>query len=101
MYAGVPTAIPVCVRVSAAAALPRVVQREDVGVLETRRNLDFAEEALGAEVGGEIGMENLHGHWAMVLQVLSDVYGRHAPTTDFPLDGVALSQGLSETIQHA
>ena len=52
-----------------------VEEWEDVRVAEVRRGLDFAEEALGAECGGEFGAEDLDGDLAVVLQVLGEVDG--------------------------
>jgi hypothetical protein len=41
----------------------RVVQREDVRVAEPCRDLDLAQEAVGADDGGEIGSQHLIATW--------------------------------------
>ena len=48
-----------------AGRLARVVQTEDVGVLEIGGDADFAEEAVAAEGGGELGPEDLDGDRAL------------------------------------
>ena len=63
---------------------------------EVRGGLDFPEEALGAECGGELGAENLDGHLAMVLEVLGEVDRGHAALAELALDAVAITQCGSE-----
>ncbi len=62
-------------------------------MVESRRDLDLAEEPLRPKRRGELGMEDLEHHQAIVLEVLGQVDGRHASTTDFPLNDVAVGQG--------
>ena len=49
-----------------AVGLARVEQRQDVRVLQVRGDLDLREEALGAEHGGELGVQHLDGDLAVV-----------------------------------
>ena len=74
-----------------------VEQRQDVGVPEAGRGLDFAEEALGAECGGEFGAEHLDGDLAVVLEVLGEVDGGHAALAELALDAIAVAQGRRES----
>jgi hypothetical protein len=74
------------------ARFTRVVQREDVGMLELGRELDLAEEALGAERGGELGPEHLEGDQSLVPEVPREVNGGHAALPELALDGVAAGQ---------
>ncbi len=76
--------------VEEAFGLARIVQREDVRVLELRRGLDLGEEALLAHHGRELGPEHLDRHPAVVLQVIGEVDGGHAALAELPLDAVAV-----------
>jgi hypothetical protein len=76
----------------------RVEEREDVWVPEPRRNVDLAEEALRTDDGGELGEEHLHGHRTSVLDVVGEVYRRHAAPAQLTVDAVAIGQpGLEAT----
>ena len=67
-------------------------------MLQPGGDLDLAEEPLGPERGGELGAEHLHGHLAVVLQVLGEEDRGHAPAPELALDGVAVGQsGLEAT----
>ena len=72
--------------------LPGVMQREDMGMLKIGRDLDLAEEALGTQDGGQFGLQDLHRHLAVVLQVLGQIDRSHPPATDLPLDLIAVSE---------
>ena len=72
------------------------MDREDVRVLETRGELDLAQEALGAQGVTEVGMQNLEGDRAVVTEVMRQVNRRHAPVTKLALDGIARRQALLE-----
>ena len=76
-----------------------VVQRQDVGMLQPGGGLDLAQKPLGAERRGELGVEDLDRHRSVVLQVLRQKHRRHAPTTQLPLDRVAVSEGLTEGVE--
>ncbi len=62
-------------------------------------DLDLALESLGADVGGEVRMENLDCDRTAVLSILRQVDGRHPPTPDLALEQVALGQGRLELIR--
>ena len=62
-------------------------------MLEPGSGLDLAGEALGPECGGELGAEHLHGHLAVVPQVLRQVDRGHPPAPELALDDVAVGQG--------
>jgi hypothetical protein len=49
-----------------AIGFARVVQRQDVRVLELRRRLDLGQEALGADHGGQVRFEDLQRDVAIV-----------------------------------
>ena len=76
--------------------LTRVVQREDVGVLELSRKFDLAEEALGAKRGGELRAEYLEGNQTLVSQVPREIDRGHPALPELALDGVAVTQGVNK-----
>ncbi len=57
-------------------------------MLEPRGDLDFALEALGAQHGGQLGMEDLERDRAVVLEILGQEDRGHAPTPELALKGV-------------
>ena len=82
------------------ARLAGVEQRQDVRMLEPRRDVDLAGEAVGAERGGELGPEDLHRHLALVLQVLGEEDGGHAALAELALDAVGRAEGALELAAH-
>ena len=68
-----------------------IEEREDVRMLQRRGGLDFHHEAVGADHGGELGLQDLERHLAVVLQVLGQVHGGHAALAELALDQVAVS----------
>jgi len=73
--------------------LPRVVQRQDVRVLEVGGGLDLGEEALGAHHGSELGLEHLERDLALVLEVVGQVDGGHSTLAELTLDSVEALEG--------
>ena len=76
--------------------LAGVVDREDVGMLEPGGEPDLALEALGAERGGELGMEHLERDRAVVPEVLGEVDRGHAPAAELALERVAVPQRFTK-----
>ena len=74
------------------------MQREDVRMVEPRRDPDLAQEPLGAEDGGQVGAQHLERDLAVVLQVAREVDGRHAARADLALDRVALGEGGAQAL---
>src|SRR5437588_3693325 len=72
------------------------MHREDVGMIERGRDLDLAQEALGAERYAEIGSQHLHGDLAVVFQVFGEMDGGHPPLAQRALQAVAVGQRLGE-----
>ena len=79
--------------------LPRVVQRNDVGMLQARRDVDLPQEPLGPEADREVRMQHLDCHRAAVPAVLGHVHRRHAPAADLPLDAVPAGQRGADAIR--
>ena len=71
-----------------AGGLARVVDREDVRVLQPGGELDLALEALGAERVSEIGVQHLERDRPVVPQVLGEEDGGHAAAPELALEGV-------------
>jgi hypothetical protein len=55
----------------------------------------------GPQAGGQLGAEDLDGHLAIMLQVLGQVDRGHAAAADLVLDGVSVSEGLSEALERS
>jgi hypothetical protein len=62
-------------------------------------DLDLAQEPLGPERRRELRVEDLDRYRSMVLQVLGEEHGRHAPPTQLTLDRVAVSEGFTERLE--
>jgi len=86
-----------------ALGLTRVVEWQDMGMVQAGGDCDLAEEPLGAESGRELGLQNLDGDWAMMLPILGEIDRCHPPAAEFALERIAVSEdGLeaSEEIGH-
>ena len=66
---------------------------------QSRRDLDLAEEAVGAEYRGHFGAQHLEGDGSPVLPVLGEKHDGRAATTDLALDGVAVTQRGIEPLE--
>ena len=75
--------------------LARVVDRNDVGVLQPGRELDLAKEALGAHPVRRYGIEDLERDLAVVAEIPGEPDRRHAALAQSALDGVAVAQTLA------
>ena len=84
------------VRVFERLRLARVEQREDVRVLEVGRRLDLGEEPFGTDHCGQLGLEDLQGDLAFVLQVVGQVDRGHPAFAELTLDRVAALEGSVE-----
>ena len=77
----------------------RIVQRQDVGVVEPGRELDFPEKALGAEGGGDLGAQDLDSDGAAVPEIAREVHGGHPPVPQLALEGVAVGQRRAQGVE--
>ena len=84
--------------VEEAVGLAAVEERENVGVLEPGGGPDFREESLAPEGGAQVGMEDLDGDVAVVLEVVGEIDGRHPALAQLALDPVASLEGLGEAL---
>lgn len=77
-------------QVEQAAVLTGGIDRDDVRVVEARRELRFDEEPLAeALVRRELGCEHLDGHLAPQVDVLAEIDGPHRAAPKQTLDPVA------------
>ena len=74
----------------------RVVEREDVRMMQPRGDPDLAQESLGAEARGELGAQHLHRDVPVVFGVLGQVDGGHAARAELTLDDVSTGEGGGE-----
>lgn len=65
---------------------------------QLRRDLDLAQEAIGAQRFGEIGAHDLHRHLAMVLEVFGQIHRRHPALAEDVLDPVVVSERLAHLV---
>ena len=83
-----------------AIGLARIVQREDVRVLEVGREPNLPEEPLGADGGGELGPQGLDGDLAAVAQVGREVDRGHAAFADQALDLISVAERGAKLLQY-
>ena len=62
-------------------------------MVEPCRDLDLAQEALVAERRGKLGLQDLEGDGAVVLEVLGQIDRGHPAAAEFALDRVAAGEG--------
>ena len=80
--------------------LAGVVHRDDMRVLEPRRELDLPEEALGAQRVGQLRVEELERDRAVMAKIVSKVDSSHTPTPELALDAVPIGKGDPQRSQH-
>ena len=91
--------VPLHVRhhaVDVAGRLPRVVEGEDVRVLQRGRDADLAQEAVGGESGDQIRMEDLDRDVALVAEVAREVDDRRRAPAQLPLEAIAVLEGAAQ-----
>ena len=81
-----------------ATRFARVVQRQDVRVLQVGRRANLGEKALGTERGGEIRVQHLDCDIAIVLEIVREIHGGHAADTEFAVNAIAVGECGGELI---
>ena len=66
---------------------------------EIRRDLDLAQKAFAPECDGQLRTQHLERHFALMLEVTSEVDRRHPTATEHPFNGVAVGEGGFETVK--
>ena len=67
-------------------------------MVELGRDPHFAQEALGADDGAQVGAKDFERDLAVVLQIAREIDGGHSAGADLALDGVAVGEGGSEAL---
>jgi hypothetical protein len=75
------------------------VHRKDVGVVETGRDPDLSQEALGPAAPAQLRIQDLERDPPVMPQVVRKVDGGHAPTPELLLERVAVAKGTVEQFQ--
>ncbi|HET7249187.1 MAG TPA: hypothetical protein VFI79_05030 [Gemmatimonadales bacterium] len=61
-------------------------------VLQRGGGLDLLDEPIGAQHGGELGLQDLNGDLVVVLEVLGEIHGGHPARAELPLEAVAVGE---------
>jgi hypothetical protein len=69
---------------------PRVVNGEDMRVLQAGCEPNFSLETLRAECRSQLGMQHLKSHRSVVPPVMSEVDCCHPPAAELALDAIAV-----------
>ncbi len=78
-----------------AACVARVVQRQDVGVLQTGGDLDLAQKALRAHRHGQLWAQHFERDGSIMFQVTGEIHRGHSAMAEFAVDRVApMQRGL-------
>jgi hypothetical protein len=78
-------------------SLTGVVEAQDVRVIQARRDVNLAEEALGPEHGTELRVQHLEGHRPIMSEVVGEVHGGHAAAAELALEHVPPFEGGLQT----
>ncbi len=76
--------------------LPRIVQRQDVRVLQVGRHLDLLQKPLGPDHRRQLRPQHLQRHLAVVLHVVRQVHRRHPALAQVGFDPVTVGQRRRE-----
>jgi hypothetical protein len=77
----------------------RVVQRQNVRMIQSRGSLDLAQKAIGPQRSGKLGMQDLQRNETLVLAILREVDGSHAAAAELAVDGVCLGEGGAKAFE--
>ncbi len=80
---------------------PGIQQRHDVRVLQLCGDVDLAEEALGPDSGGDVGVEHLDRDRPLVASIVREVHVRHASAAELAVDDVAFTENLLDLIEES
>jgi hypothetical protein len=82
----------------AAFGLAGIEHGQDVGMLQLRRDPDLPDEALAAQVRGQLRAEDLQGHLGVVALIVSQVDRRHPTFADGPLNTISARDNATWTV---
>ena len=80
----------------AATRVARVVDGQDMRMLEARRDADFAAKAIRPERVRDLGAQHLERDQSVVLEVAREEDRRHSAATELVLERIAVRQRLDE-----
>jgi len=83
-----------------AVRVTRVVEREDVGMVEPRGDLDLAQEPLGPQGLRQLSAQHLERDLAVVPDVRREVHRRHAAGADLALEAIVPGEGGVQLRDH-
>ena len=75
-----------------------VEERQQIGMLQLRRDLDLAQEPLGAEYRAELRVEDFERDVPVVLRVAGEIDRGHSSASNFTLEDVRGAQTLLQLI---
>ncbi len=67
-------------------------------MLELGGGGDLLDEAVGAQDGRKLRLQDLDGHLALMLEVRGQIHGGHAALPQLPLDPVAVREGGGQAV---
>ena len=83
--------------VQESVGLPRIVERHDVRMVETRGDLDLAQEALAAQCKGHLPAHHFDRDVTRVFEVVREIHRGHAAAPHLPRDAIALGERSRES----
>jgi hypothetical protein len=82
------------------AALPRIVDAEDVWMLQSRREADLLLESLRPEARRDFRMKDLEGDGPIVAQVLREEHRGKAAASELALDTILVAEYVREIVAY-
>jgi hypothetical protein len=74
--------------------LARVMERENVRVLQPRGGLDLRQKPLNSQRSGDVRMEDFDSDVSLVAEIPGEIYRRHSATPELPVDPILPCQDL-------
>src|ERR1700716_4255297 len=78
--------------------LTRIEERQDVRMIETGRHSDFAKEPVGAERSGQLRVQHLERHHALVLRILGQIDSCHSAASELTIDRVGRREDFADAL---
>src|SRR5688572_19360507 len=69
-----------------------VEERDDVGVIEVRRYVDLAEEAVASDGSCDVRVQHLDRYITPVLEIVREIHHRHTAPAELTLDSIPGSE---------
>jgi hypothetical protein len=75
-------------------------EREDIGMVELRGDVNLLQKPLGAERRSHVGPKRLYRNLAAMLQVFGEVDGRHTSMANLALYAISIGEGDRKRREH-